>query len=155
MKKVIGFIVLIAVIFGALTFITVYEKQQKVAGNPFQKDDLHQATVDQLDNPHYQNQILPDELSSQLESEESLTVYFYSPTCQHCRRTTPVVVPMTESMEIDLQLFNLVEFEDGWNDYGIKSTPTIVHYENGEETARIVGAKPESTFQQWFEQKVQ
>lgn len=152
MKKMIAFAGVIILIFAAISALTYYENKKKAEGNPYQKENLHSATVEQLDDPNYQNIILPKELKTRLENEETLTVYFYQPTCPACKRTSPIVVPMTESMGIDLKLFNLIEFQDGWKDYNIESTPTIVHYENGKEVKRIVGLKSKPEFEAFFKQ---
>ncbi|UOQ46818.1 thioredoxin family protein [Gracilibacillus caseinilyticus] len=156
MKKMIIFVLLLVVIFGALVFVVQYQNSQKLDGvdNPYNKSDLDQATIDQLEDPIYQNQILPDELQEKLDNGEDVTVYFYSPTCIHCQRTTPVVVPMAEEYGVDLVKLNLLEFEAAWNEYSIEATPTIVRYEAGEETARIVGEHEQADFENFFEQEV-
>lgn len=136
--------------FGGIAFFTKMQNEEKAEGNPYGKDTLHPETVEQLDDPNYQNLILPDELDKKLSEDGEVTVYFYSPTCPHCQRTTPVVAPLTEDMGIDLVQYNLLEFEQGWDDYGVSETPTIVQYKNGEETARIVGYHEEVEFEAWF-----
>lgn len=152
MKKIIIFTVIIIAIFGALAFVTTSANKDKVEGNPFGKDKLYQATIDQLDDPNYGNQILPKELEEKLEAEESLTVYFYASDCPHCQNTTPVIVPMTEEMGLDVKKFNLLEFKEGWNDYGIEATPTLIHFENGKEVSRLVGYKENhEEFRSWFQ----
>ncbi|MFT4416865.1 thioredoxin family protein [Fredinandcohnia humi] len=152
MKKLIIFTVLIIALFAALAFITTSQNKQKAEGNPYGKDELDPATIDQLDDPNYGNQILPDELEEKLENGESVTVYFYSPTCPHCQNTTPVIIPMVIDMGIDLKKYNLLEFEEGWRDYGIEYTPTLIHFENGEEVSRLVGYHEDhDEFKTWFE----
>ncbi|MCC3355336.1 thioredoxin family protein [Bacillus sp. REN16] len=152
MKKIVIFTVVIVAIFGALAYVTTTQNKQKAEGNPFGKEKLDPATTAQLDDPNYQNQILPNELASKLENGESMTVYFYSPTCSHCQKTTPVIVPMVDEMGLDLKKFNLLEFEEGWKDYGIEYTPTLIHFENGEEVSRLVGYHPDhNEYKQWFE----
>ncbi|MDP4553232.1 thioredoxin family protein [Alkalihalobacillus macyae] len=151
MKKVIIFLGIVIVIFGALAVVTNISNSEKAEGNPYGKDSLDPATVDQLEDPLYQNQILPDELEEMLSNEEDAFVYFYSPTCIHCKNTTPVLVPVAEDMGIDLKKFNLLEFENGWNDYAIESTPTLVRFKDGKEVDRIVGTQSEDTFKQWIE----
>ena len=47
-------------------------------------------------------------------------------------------------------MFNLLEFEEGWDKYHIGGTPTIVHYENGKEAKRIEGYDEKAVFQDWF-----
>ncbi|MFD1780674.1 thioredoxin family protein [Fredinandcohnia salidurans] len=152
MKKVIIFTVIIVAIFGALAFVTTTQNKQQSEGNPYGKDKLDPATVKQLNDPNYGNQILPEELETKLENGETMTVYFYSPTCPHCQETTPVIVPMVDEMGLDLKKYNLLEFEEGWNKYGIESTPTLIHFENGEEVSRLVGYHPDhNEFKTFFE----
>ena len=152
MKKAIIFLGIIIVLFGALAFVTNLSNSEKAEGNPYGKDSLDPATVDQLDDPLYQNQILPDELDKTLSNEEDAFVYFYSPTCIHCKNTSPILVPLAEDMDIDLKKYNVLEFEQGWNDYQIESTPTLVRFKDGKEVDRIVGTQTEATFKQWIEQ---
>ncbi|MGG1687950.1 thioredoxin family protein [Pseudalkalibacillus sp. NRS-1564] len=151
MKKAIIFLGIVIVIFGALAFVTNYSNSEKTEGNPYGKSSLNPATIEQLDDPLYQNQILPDELEEALSNEEEAFVYFYSPTCIHCKNTSPVLVPLAEDMGIDLKKYNVLEFEQGWNDYRIESTPTLVRFKDGKEVDRIVGTQSEDTFKQWIE----
>ncbi|EFV78770.1 MULTISPECIES: thioredoxin family protein [Cytobacillus] len=151
MKKVIIFLAIIIALFAAVGILTKMQNEEKVSGNnPYEKDSLHPETVKQLEDPNYQNLILPEELDKKLNENEDVTVYFYSPTCPHCQRTTPIVSPLTEDMGIDLVQFNLLEFEDGWDNYGIKETPTIVQFKDGKEVNRITGYQEKEVFEQWF-----
>ncbi|KAB8139049.1 thioredoxin family protein [Gracilibacillus oryzae] len=148
------FVLVLVAIFGALWFVVDYQKDQASEGNPYNKSNLNQTTIDQLDDPMYQNQILPDELAEKLDNGEDVTVYFYDPNCIHCQRTTPVVVPMADDYGVDLVKMNLEEFRDQWQEYGIQSTPTLVHFEAGEEAARIVGEQPQAEFENFFDTNV-
>ncbi|KAF0822052.1 thioredoxin [Cytobacillus firmus] len=151
MKKVIIFLAIIVALFAAVGILTKMQNEEKVSEkNPYGKDSLHPETVKQLEDPNYQNLILPEELEKKLNNNEDVTVYFYSPTCPHCQKTTPVVAPLTEDIGIDLVQFNLLEFEDGWDNYGIKETPTIVQYKDGKEVNRITGSQEKEVFEQWF-----
>ncbi|WP_216828420.1 thioredoxin family protein [Alkalihalobacterium elongatum] len=152
MKKIIIFLVVVIGIFAALAVVNNISTSQKVEGNPYGKSNLNQATINQLDDPNYQNIILPEELKASLENGESMTVYFYQPTCPACVEASPIVVPMTEDLGIDLELYNLLEFNEGWNEHNIQSTPTIVHYENGQELGRMEGLYLEEEYRYWFEQ---
>ncbi|MDC3425608.1 thioredoxin family protein [Aquibacillus sp. 3ASR75-11] len=153
-RNMIIFTGILILLFGALAFVINYQNKKESEGNPYNKPNLNQATIDQLDNELYQNQILPDELKKKLENNEDVTVYFYSPTCIYCQRTTPIIVPLTQELGVDMKKFNLLEFEDGWETYGIEGTPTIVRYENGEEVARISGEQPKATFKTFFNENV-
>ncbi|KKB35655.1 thioredoxin family protein [Bacillus thermotolerans] len=151
MKKILIFAAIILVLFGGIVFLTNYQQDQASEGNPYGKDELHPETIKQLDDPNYSNLILPDELKESLQNSEDMFVYFYSPTCPHCQQTTPVLMPLAEEENVDVKQFNLLEFEDGWTDYQIESTPTLVYYENGVEQERIVGSQPEENFEAFFQ----
>ncbi|BCB02841.1 thioredoxin family protein [Bacillus sp. KH172YL63] len=154
MKKIIIFLVVIVGLFAAIGIITSMQNKQKAEGNMFQKSSLKPATVELLDDPNYQNVILPEELEEKLSNKEDVTVYFYSSDCIHCKRTTPVLAPLADEMGVDMVQYNLLEFEQGWEQYGIEATPTLVHYENGKEVERIVGEHPEEDFKAFFEENV-
>ncbi|MDQ0157334.1 thioredoxin family protein [Robertmurraya andreesenii] len=153
MKKVIIFLAVIIVLFAGVAIMTKMQNEEKVSeDNKYKKETLHPDTVAQLDDPNYQNLILPDELEKKLNNKEDVTVYFYSPTCPHCKRTTPIVAPLAEEMGVDLVQFNILEFENGWDQYGIEETPTIVQFKDGKETERIVGYKEKEVFEKWFKE---
>lgn len=153
-KNMIIFATALAVLIVVLIFVVNYQNTQQTEGNPYGKDNLEQATIDQLEDPLYQNQIQPDELEEQISSGEETTVYFYSPTCVYCQRTTPIVDPMAKELGVDMKKLNLLEFQDQGMKYQIQSTPTIVHYEDGEEVARIVGEQPVASFDSFFHDEV-
>lgn len=146
-------IIVIIVLFAALVLVITQKNKQAVDNNenPYGKDTLKQETIDLLDDPLYDNIITPDDLDAKLDNEEDLTVYYFSPTCVHCQRTTPVVVPVAEDMDVDMKKMNLLEF-DKMDYYDIEGTPTIVHYEDGEEVNRIVGEQSEEDFKEFFEE---
>lgn len=153
MIVIIGIIVVLVI---ALFFVVQYQNNQKTNGsdNPYGTSDLEQETIDQLDDPNYQNQILPDELESKLENGEDVTVYFFSPTCVYCQNTTPYLAPLAEDNGVDMKMFNLLEFGQEGMPYAIESTPTLVHFKDGEEVARIVGQRSEEEFQKFFDEYV-
>lgn len=153
-KGMILFATALAVIIGVLVFVVNYQNSQKTADNPYGKESLEQATIDQLDDENYQNQITPDALEEKIESGKATTVYFYSPTCVHCQKATPKVVPIAKELGIDLKKLNLLEFDAQWKQYSIEATPTIVHFEEGKEVARLRGNQPEVTFKDFFQQEV-
>ncbi|GAE34494.1 thioredoxin family protein [Halalkalibacter akibai] len=151
MKKILIFGGVVLLLFVSLIVVNNAQQTKKAEGNPFGKTQLHPATLDLLNNENYQNIILPVELESQLSNEESVTVYFYSSTCQFCKETTPRLVPLADDAGINLVQYNLLEFEEGWNQYNIDATPTVVHFENGVEKERIVGAATDDDFKQFFD----
>jgi thiol-disulfide isomerase/thioredoxin len=146
MKKIIIFGAIILVLFGALAFITTYQNNKKAEGNVYGKSDLDPATIDQLDDPNYQNIILPDELEKKLENKEDTIVYFFSPLCEHCKVTTPVLMPVADEVGVEINQYNILEYEEGWDQYAITATPTLVHYKDGKEVDRIEGSNSEENF---------
>lgn len=153
MKKML--LILSIVLIGFVS-IDIFSAKSKVnlSDNPYGKDDLHPKTIEQLKNEHYQNIILPNKLDSKIQNNQSVTVYFYSPVCPHCTRITPIIVPMAREMDIDLVLFNLLEFNKGWENYNITKTPTLIHYNQGRELNRIEGAHRKKDFKSWFSNHV-
>lgn len=151
MKKLFilgGFII---ILFGLLAFVTNYQKQQKIAeigDNPYDKTDLEPATIELLDDPNYQNIILPEELEAMIDNKEDGIVYFFSSTCVYCKKATPILMPIAEDMNVDIKQFNLLEFKEGWDDYNIEATPTLVLYQNGKEVDRVEGLQSEEFFKE-------
>lgn len=154
MKKMLLIGGVVLAIFALIIVLTQMSNKEKLADNPYDKENLDQATIDQLDDENYQNIVLPDELEEKIASGEPTTVYFFSPTCPHCQATTPVLMPVAEDMDVDVQQYNLLEYDQGWTDYAIEATPTLVHYENGEEVSRWVGAQPKENIEEFFREVV-
>lgn len=133
----------IVILFAALVFVVNHKNNEKIekTSNPYGKDNLRQETIDQLDDPLYQNQIIPSKLDEKLENGDDVLVYFYQPTCDHCKVETPKIVPESEKAGVDLKKVNLLEFGDQsyWDRYFVKGTPTLVQYKDGKEEKRISG----------------
>lgn len=146
----------IIILFGALYFANNYKNKQAVENNdnPYGKDTLEQETIDQLNDPLYQNQVTPDTLAKKLANKEDVTIYFYSPTCIYCQKTTPVLVPVAEDLGVDVEKLNLLEFPKEWDKYNMEGTPTLIHYKNGEEFARIEGQQTKEKFEGFFNEFV-
>ncbi|WP_330948549.1 thioredoxin family protein [Virgibacillus sp. MG-45] len=155
-KKMLMIVGVIVILFAALYFVNDYKTNKTMDDNenPYGKEGLDQATVNQLDDPNYQNQITPDALKEKLDNKEDVTVYFYSPTCSYCQNTTPVLVPLAEEMNVDIKKMNLLEFKTLWDLYEIEGVPTLVHYENGKEVARISSEQPEESFRAFLTENI-
>jgi thiol-disulfide isomerase/thioredoxin len=155
MKKVLIFGGIIVALFTALYFVNSYSNQVRSEGNPYGKPQLHPATIAQLDDPLYDNQILPDQLQDKLANKEDVIVYFYSPECEFCKKATPIVVPLSQELGINIHKYNLLEFRQGWQEYQIESTPTIVQFKKGKEDIRIVGLHSQEEYKEIFEEHMQ
>lgn len=146
----------IAVLFVGLYFAVQAKNKSKIetSGNPYEKDNLHPATIEQLDDPLYQNQITPTKLASELEKDQGVAVYFYDPLCKYCLETTPILVPVADSYGVDLKKMNLREFPDEWQKYDIEGTPTLIYYENGEEVSRLAGGQEKESYEEFFKEHI-
>lgn len=150
MKKLLIIAGIVVVIFAGIILLTNQANDTKLANNPYDTDDLNQATIDQLDDENYQNLVLPADLEKQIASGEPTTVYFYSPLCGYCKETTPILMPVAEDMDVDVLQYNLLEYEEEAAPYQIEATPTLVHYEDGKEISRWVGAQPKESIELFF-----
>ncbi|PCL90265.1 MULTISPECIES: thioredoxin family protein [Paenibacillus] len=107
---------------------------------------LNPATQELLNDPNYQQIILPDQLKSKVDNKENFFVYFFASDCPHCRATTPELMPLADDAGITMHQYNLREYQEGWREYNIEFTPTLVYFENGIEKERMVGGlKPEGS----------
>lgn len=148
-KKMILIVAIVVALIAAIVLLNNMKNSEKLVDNPYGTDKLSQPTIDLLNNPLYDNIIVPEDLDKKLADGETITVYYFSPTCSYCVQTTPIVVPLLEELEIDMVKMNLLEF-DKTDHYEIKGTPTIIHYVDGIEVGRISGLQDEETFRQFF-----
>lgn len=157
MKKLLLYLGIIVGLFAVIFFINQFQlkgKDNNLYGIPANK--LNPLTVKQLSDPNYQNIILPQDLKTRLNEQKTTLVYFFSPDCSHCKETTPFLVPMAKEFGADIKQYNLLEFKQGWDDYAIKYTPTLIYFKDGKEVDRIVGGfriengKPDSATEKQF-----
>jgi thioredoxin 1 len=154
-KKVLIFLGIIIILFAGTAYLTSLSNKEKVDGkNPYGKDNLHPETVAQLEDPNYQNIIKLDGLQEKLDNGEDATVYFYSPTCPHCKVATPILMPLADDMDINIDQLNVLEYESAWDEFAIEGTPTLIRFEDGKEVARVTGGQDKEQYQQWLEDNV-
>ncbi|MCM3389452.1 thioredoxin family protein [Ureibacillus chungkukjangi] len=139
MKKLGILGAVVVVLFAAIIILTNLANQDKLKDNPYDTDSLDQATIDLLDNENYQNIILPEELEEKIDSGEPVVAYMFSPTCIHCQAMTPALMPIADEVDVHIDQYNLLEYDQGWNQYNIESTPTLIYFKDGKEVNRIIG----------------
>lgn len=154
MKKLAIFGGVIVAAFVLIIILTNMSNSEKLANNPYDTDNLEQSTIDLLDDENYQNIILPDALTEKIQSGEPTTVYFFSPECQYCKEMTPVLMPLADQEEVEIVQYNVLEYDQAWQDFAIEATPTLIHFENGQEEMRAVGALPEEEILRFFDEVV-
>ncbi len=142
MKKLSIYLSIVVVLFALLFYVS--QQSNKASSNAdnvygIPENKLHEETLKQLDDPNYQNIILPDQLASAMKEQGDLFVYFFASNCPHCQRTTPIIQPVVAESGIDLKMMNVLEFPETLQKYNIQSWPTFVHYKDGQEVSRLVG----------------
>ncbi|KAB7666888.1 thioredoxin family protein [Bacillus sp. B1-b2] len=152
MKKVLFFTIFTVILFVGIFLLSNYQKDKALEGSLYDKTDLNAATIDQLEDPNYQNIIVPDDLDTKLADDGTATVYFFSSTCIYCKQTTPELMPLADELDVHIDQYNLLEYQDGWTKYNIESTPTLVQFKDGKEVGRIVGYNEPDVFKQWLEE---
>ncbi|QJD81884.1 thioredoxin family protein [Cohnella herbarum] len=141
-KKLSIFFGTLAVLIVALVVLNNM-RPDTVYGKP--SDDLFPATRDILNDPNYNNIMLPDVLEEKLKNKESFFVYFFSSSCPHCLLTTPQLKPLADELGVNLHQFNLLEFGDYYGKMKIEATPTLVYFKNGVESERMKGGLKEGS----------
>ncbi|RHW34128.1 thioredoxin [Neobacillus notoginsengisoli] len=155
MKKIVLFLGIILVLFVGMAYLTGKQNEEKTKGkNPYGDKSLFPETIAQLDDPNYQNIITIENLEKKLSAGEDLTVYFYSPTCSHCKKATPILMPLAKELDIEIVQLNVLEYEQAWDIFRIEGTPTLIRFEDGKETARVTGGRDKSEYQEWLEANV-
>lgn len=156
-KSNVGTLVVIAsivvLIFAAIWFLNATSNDKKTSTSTLYGDYKiqQQSTIDQLDDPNYQNIILPEDLDKKIKSGEGTYAYFFSPECEHCQKVTPRLMPIADTADVQIDQFNILEFTEGWSDYNVDATPTLVYYNDGKEVGRIIGDQPDENFEMFFE----
>lgn len=136
-KMIYVYIGIIVVLFGAIVFLNNNETTNALYEKPVSK--LNPATRELLDDPNYQNIILPAELDKKIADKETFFVYLFASDCGYCRETTPELMPLAKELGIDLLQFNLREFQPYFDKLNVEYTPTLAYYKDGVEADRIEG----------------
>jgi len=88
-----------------------------------------------------------------LKSSIPVLVDFWAPWCGPCRMMGPVLEEASEEWEGKIKVckLNVDEAMSLARNYDIQSIPTMILFENGEPSKRIVGARPKAVFVEEFE----
>lgn len=131
------YIGIIVVLLVGIFAIGKLEKDNPLYNKP--TSDLNAATRALLNDPNYQNIILPEELDQKIVDKEDFVVYMFSASCNYCKDTTPKIMPIVNELGLDLPQFNLLESPNYQAKYGVEYTPTLIAFEDGVEVERLVG----------------
>jgi thioredoxin 1 len=69
-------------------------------------------------------------------------LYFTADWCNPCKKVRPIVEELNkDQIEIKFQIIDVDSEGDLTRKFSVRSVPTFVRIENGEETSRITGAQ--------------
>ncbi len=71
-------------------------------------------------------------------------LYFSAPWCGPCRMLGPIMSEVSNT--IPVQKVNIDEDSATAQQYNVRSVPTVVLLENGQEVKRIIGAKQKAEY---------
>ncbi|MBJ8055866.1 thioredoxin family protein [Bacillus cereus] len=147
MKKILVVLSLFVIIFiGSKVYKEISYVQVDGEKTVYQKKNLHPKTVEQLEDKEYRNIIVPKKLEKLLSQEEYMVLYFYSSTCSFCKKATPKLNAVAKEENVNVYFYNLLEFDQGWDQFKIEQTPTVVVLEKGQELSRLEGLKDEDDY---------
>lgn len=150
MKKLLIIGGAIVAVFILIVVLSNKSDETKLKDNPYGTDKLEKSTINLIGNENYSNIVLPKDLFKKIEAGESVTAYYFHPECQYCMEMTPVMMPIAKEMDVNVLQYNMLEFSQQAAAYGIERWPALVHYENGKEVGRMVGAQPEENIRAFF-----
>lgn len=80
------------------------------------------------------------------------TVYYFTADwCQPCKKTRPIVEELNREQSIaGFQIIDVDDNPDLVKNFGIRSVPTFILFENGEEKARVTGGKTRDQLQEFI-----
>lgn len=141
----------IALLIMAVLSLTTMANEDKLKENPYGTKELNEATVELLDNPNYQNIILPDALQEKIKTGDTVYAYLFSPQCKYCVNFTPKLMPIADEYNLHIDQLNMLEFDSAWETYQVESIPTLLVFKDGKEVSRLIGDNTEDQVRQFFD----
>jgi thioredoxin 1 len=78
-----------------------------------------------------------------LQSDKPVLIDFWADWCVPCHMVSPVVeeIARDHTQELEVGKLNIDENPDTPRRYGVLSIPTLIVFKDGQEKARVVGAR--------------
>ena len=88
-----------------------------------------------------------------LESDLPVLVDFWAPWCQPCLMVAPVIKELAADFDgrMVVAKLNTDESSEIAVKYGIMSIPTMIIFKNGQESERMIGARPKQALAEKLE----
>jgi thioredoxin 1 len=82
--------------------------------------------------------------ASVLDSQTPVLVDFWAEWCVPCHMVSPVVeeIGVEKAEKLRVMKLNIDENPDVTRKYGVMSIPSLILFKEGQEVARVVGARP-------------
>ncbi|MCI9087764.1 MAG: thioredoxin [Clostridia bacterium] len=135
MKKKIIIVISIVIFVLALTAINTFLNRQnetEIEGNDKQKTAKTEEKVIEVTSRNFEEEVI--------KSEKPVIIDFYATWCGPCKKLFPIVEETAKENEnVKFVKIDIDNTEDIALEYQVKSIPTLLLIQNGEEKDRIVG----------------
>ena len=89
--------------------------------------------------------------NDRLKTRMKTVYYFTADWCQPCKRTRPIVEEMNREQSIaGFQIIDVDDNSDLVKNFGIKSVPTFILFDDGIEKNRIVGGQTREQLEEFI-----
>ena len=85
-------------------------------------------------------------------NNEKVFVKLYADWCNPCKNYAPIIDKVVEDTGANFMELN-IDNNSFAQDHKVKTIPTIIYFENGEEQDRKTGSLPESVLLEWVKSK--
>ena len=128
-----GFLILIV---GASIIVNQKTKNVVSTNTNFEENVEKTSLVLDVNEENFENEVQ--------NSDKKVLIDFYADWCGPCNRLVPLVNKVAEENEnIKVVRIDVDKNENLMNKYNVRSIPTLIVIENGEEVKRSVGLIPE------------
>lgn len=80
-----------------------------------------------------------EELEDAIEDNEQLLVDFYADWCGPCKMMEPTIEEISEEKDLTVAEINIDENQHIAAQYGVRSVPTYIFYEDEEPVEQMIG----------------